>query len=110
MAYPKRFIVDTIRTLAFGAIGAAYAAIGAVLASPCRILSIKNLTDQTILFSVDGTNDHFILPTGGFEIIDISANRTTIENFFLSQGTIFYAQHNGVAPTTGAVYIEIIRS
>lgn len=110
MGYPKRLIIDTIRTLAFGGIGPAYAVIGTALLSPTRVFCLNNLTNQTLLFSIDGVNDHFILPSSSFKLIDVSTNRTTVENFFMPEGTLFYVKDDGVAPASGAVYVEIIRS
>jgi len=110
MAYPKRFIIDTIRTAAFGAIGAAYAAVGAALASPARIYCIKNLTNENLSFSFDGVNEQIVVPPNGFELIDISTNRTNQENFFLAEGTFFYVRHRGAAPASGDIFIEVIRS
>jgi len=110
MGYPKKPIIDAVRTAGFGAIGAGFTAVGAALGSPARIICINNLTDQTLAFSVDGANDQFVLPSASFKLLDISTNRTTIENFFLSEGTFFYVRHLGAAPTVGAVYVEIVRS
>ena len=111
MSYPKRLIADAVRTIAFGAITAAYAAVGAALDSPVRIFCLSNLTNQDVYFSIDGVTDQFIVPAGSFKLIDVSTNRTTIENFFLQQGVVFYARTVGVVnPTSGSVYIDIIRS
>lgn len=110
MGYPKRLIADTVRTTAFGGIGGAYTAVGTAIASPARILTLKNLTNQTLAFSDDGVNDKIVLPGNSFDKTDISTNRTTIENFFMAEGTVIYVRHLGVAPTLGAVYVEVIRS
>jgi len=109
MAYPKRITIDAARTVAFGGIGAAYAAVGGAVATAARIVILNNLTDQTLWISADGVNDQFILPAGGFKLIDVSANRTTVENYFIPEGTVFYVRHAGVAPTSGSVYVEILR-
>lgn len=110
MAYPKKAIIDPIRSAAFGSIGATYTAVGDSIESPIRIISITNLTDHPIYFSDDGVNDKFILPAGAGKVFDITTNRTNQENLFLSQGFYCYLKHAGVAPTSGSAYIEIIRS
>lgn len=110
MAYNNRLIVDPRRVLAFGAIGAAYAAIGAAVATPVRIFILTNLTDVDVDVSVDGVNDHFILPTNTFKLIDITANKVRDDGFFLREGTIFYIKQTVGAPTLGSVYVEIIRA
>ena len=109
MAYSKRLRLDEVRRLAFGAIGAAFAAVGASLDDPCRIFILSNLTNNNIIFSLDGVTDHFYLPSGGFKLIDVCTNRVRDDGFFVDAGTVFYARHEGgAAPTTGLVAVEII--
>lgn len=110
MSYPKKLIADPIRVLAFGGIAVAYAPVGTLLLSPARIFCLNNLTNVNLMASLDGVNDHFILPPGGFKLIDCTANRTTIENFFVAEGTIFYVRDIGVAAASGSFYVEVIRS
>ena len=109
MSYPKRAIFETIRTVAFGAIGAAFAAVGAAFGGPVRLIGLSNLTNQDLEFSDDGVNVKVILPAGAGKVFDISTNRTNQENFFLSQGDFAYIRHAGVAPASGSCYIEVIR-
>jgi len=108
MAYSKRVRMDAYRTLAFGAIGATYAAVGTALTDPARIFILTNLTDQAIEFSLDGATDHFYLASGGYKLIDCTANKVRDEGFFVPDGTVFYAQHAGVAPTSGLITVEVI--
>ena len=108
MAYPKRLRLDAVRSAAFGAIGAAYSAVGVALTDPCRIFCLTNLTDADVFFSVDGVTDHFIVPSNSFKLIDVSANKIRDEGFFLPEGTVFYVVRVAGAPTTGSVYIEVL--
>lgn len=108
MGYPKKAVFENIKTAAFGAIGANYAAIGTAFSSPARLLGITNLTDQNIFFSDDGVNNKVIVPPGAGKVFDVSTNRTNQENFLIAEGKFIYARHAGVAPTSGAVYIEAI--
>lgn len=108
MGYPKRLRIDAIRTVAFGGIGAAYAAVGAALTEPCRIFCLTNLTDVDVYFSLDGVTDHFIVPSNSFKLIDITANKVRDEGFFISEGTVFYIVRVAGAPTTGSAYIEVL--
>jgi hypothetical protein len=112
MAYPKRAIVDPVRTLGFAAIGAAYAPIGTPTASFARQIKLINLTDADVAISIDGVNDHFILtPTapGNVDTLSFCSNRTTIENCFLAEGTQFYVKDVAAATTSGSVYIQVLR-
>ena len=51
---------EPIRTMAFGAITAAYQPVGTPLENPARILKIKNATDVVLYVSFDGVHDHEI--------------------------------------------------
>jgi len=110
MAYKNRVKIDAIRSAAFGAIGANYSAVGAVLADPARILILNNLTDADVYFSIDGTNNHFILPPRSFKLIDITTNKVRDDGFFLAEQGYIWVKHTGVAPTVGSVYIEVIHA
>lgn len=108
MALNYRFAFDEVRSLAFGSIGAAYAAIGAQTTDAGRLFMIQNLTDQTLMFSLDGTTDHFPLPANGFLLIDLDANKTIQGGKLeLMARTTFYVRHIGVAPTLGTVYVSL---
>jgi len=109
MAYPKRALFETIRTVAFGGIGAGFAAVGAAFGGPVRLIGITNLTNQNLIFSDDGVNDKVIIPAGAGKVFDISTNRTNQENFLLPEGAFAYIRHAGVAPASGSCYIEIVR-
>ena len=110
MSYRNRFRIDPIRTAAFGVIGVNYSAVGTSLTEPARIFILNNLTDASVFFSIDGINDHFILPPNGFKLIDVTTNKVRDDGFFVSDGTVFYVKRVSSAPTSGSVYIEIIHS
>jgi hypothetical protein len=108
MAYPKRLVVDEIRSLGFASILAAYSAVGGALLEPCRIFCITNTTDQNIFISLDGVANNFIIPTNSFKLIDVTANKVRDDGFFVAEGSFFYVKRVSAAPTLGSVYIEII--
>jgi hypothetical protein len=110
MTHKIRAIIDPIRTLAFGAIGVNYAAVGAAVTDPIRILKFDNLTDVDLLVSIDGTTDHFVIPTTGFIVLDVCANKVRDDGFFIKDGTIFYVKRLGAAPSTGSLYITVIHA
>lgn len=101
-----RLLVEPVRTLAFGAIGAGYAGVGTAITHPARMIYIANLTDESLMFSFDGINDHFPLITGGYMILDISSNKTASQHFYLAEGDRLYVKQIGV-PTTGSVYFTV---
>jgi len=108
MAYPKKITFDTLRSAAFGAIGAAYAAVGDAFARPPRIIKISNATDADVFFSLDGTNDHDYISANGFVLYDLTANKVRDDGAFLAQGQNVYLKRVSGAPTSGAVYITVM--
>ncbi len=83
-----------------------YIGVGTAIANPARQFLIWNLTDALLQFSLDGINDHFVLPSNGFFLDDISSNTSLSQNFLLGQGTRLYVKTIGV-PTTGSVYFTV---
>jgi hypothetical protein len=95
-----------LKSLAFGSIGAAYAAVGTALQNPVNVVTITNTTDVQLLISTDGVNDHIVVPSQSWAVRDISAMRTaTSEDSTIKAGTQFYAKGT---PTVGSVYIEAL--
>jgi hypothetical protein len=95
-----------VRTLAFGGISASYAAVGAPSTDSCRMLLVQNLTDQTLMFSHDGTTDHYPLAAGSMFILDVTTNKTsTVSGFYISTGTTIYCKQLSGAPGSGGVYV-----
>lgn len=100
-----RLFPETLRTVAFGSISGTYTGIGIPFENEIRLFHLQNLTDETLLFSFDGINDHEILPTMGFLLIDCTSNRTNIGgSLVIAQMTRIYVKQSGV-PTSGAVYL-----
>ena len=105
MSLALRIVPEIVRKVAFGAIGAAYIGIGTAMSRPIRIFVVQNLTDATLMFSFDGINDHFPMPPNGYMLLDITANKTIDQGFFLAQGQRLYVQAELAFPTQGAVYL-----
>lgn len=93
-----------VQSLAFGSIGASYTAVGVAASNPTVIVHIQNLTDATLMFSYDGTIDHFPLVAGGFLILDLHTNHPNSSGLFLSRDTQMYVKQEGT-PSSGSVYI-----
>jgi len=106
MSLAIRLKAETVRSLAFGAIGAAYMGVGTALTRPIRFVLIQNLTDKVLMFSLNGIDDNFPLASNGYLILDITANKTREDGFFLAEGDRLYVKQTTAAPTTGAVYFS----
>jgi hypothetical protein len=101
-----RFEWEELRSVAFGAIGANYTAITPAFQNEGRIMIIKNLTDQAVLISGNGVNNGTIIPAGSAESYDLTTNRSEAGGTYVfSANSYLYVKHNGVAPTTGSLYI-----
>ena len=107
MSLAIKLLPETVRTLAAGAIGPAYMGIGTAFDHPVRIILVQNLTDESMMFSFDGVNDHFPLPSNGFLLLDVTTNKTERSGgFFIAEGTRLYVREI-VAPTSGDVYVSV---
>lgn len=106
-ALAVRLMPETVRTLAAAGVLAGYTAVGTAFLNPSRILIIQNLTDQSVMFSFDGVNDHLPLVSNGYIVIDAAANKSNVPvmTCCFAQGTIIYAKRIGT-PTTGSVYVS----
>jgi hypothetical protein len=111
MAYSAlslRLSAEPLRSVAFGAVGAAYIGIGTALSNAARIIQIQNLTDKTLLFSLDGVTDNFRLISNGFLLLDITANKTADQGWYLAEGQRFYVKQDAAgAPTLGTVDLAV---
>lgn len=108
MSYGSTAKFETMRSLAFGSIGAGFTIVGSAFTFPSRVLMVTNLTNQAIIFSDDGVNNSFILTSNSAMIIDMMTNRTAIDNAQFPKYMGISAKHNGVAPTSGAVYVSSV--
>ena len=107
----KRVYFDTLRSLAFGGISGAYAAIGTAFTINPRILIITNGTQGDMIISDDNTNasGKMFLKAGTSRVLDFCANMAQNRDdlFVVAIGTIFYVKQV-TTPTSGAVYLEAV--
>ena len=109
MSLAIRLFPEPLRTVAFGAVGAGYVAVGTPLAHPSSIFMMQNGTDVALLYSLDGVNDHFVVPSNGFILFDLVTNRTLPQGAFFGQGTqVYVKQGSSGAPATGNTYVTSV--
>ncbi len=100
---------ETLRSLAFGSISGTYAAIGSAFLNASRSLDIENLSDVTMTFSMDGVNDHFVIPAQAGKILDFSSNRGANANLLVvPANTVVYVKQTSGAASMGSVYVTNI--
>ena len=105
-ALSVRMYPEVLRTLAFGSISGTYIGIGTPLENPSLQIVIQNWTDQPVMLSWDGINDHFPLASGCAWDSDNTTNRAREQGLYIPQGQRFYVSLIGVtAPTSGAIYL-----
>ena len=106
----NRIAFEALRSLAFGGIGAAYAAVGTISSNPIRMIKIFNTTDIDLIISTDGVSDHDIITAGSGFVYDYGSN-STLPTGYLEQPkrTLFYVkQAAAAAASLGSIYITII--
>jgi len=106
MSYGIKIIPDTLRSIAFGDIGADYVALGSVFVHPMRIINIQNLTNAVLTFSFDGVNDHQVVPNESGIIFDFCTNRVGTLGAVIGIGTQIWVKQTSEAPASGDVYLS----
>jgi len=103
---------DTLRSLNFSGISAAYAAVGSPTTHPIRAVCISNNTHGDMLFSTDSSISagQLFVAAGSFKLFDIQANINPQfdDKYTLPVGAQFYCKQL-TAPVDGDVYIECLR-
>lgn len=107
--FTNRAQVDTLRTLAFGGIGATFAPVGTPFEFQARIICFTNTTNADVMFSMDGVADQLIVPAGSFKLFDVTMNHRPVnmDDFCFAIGTQWYVRY-AAATTSGSVYIEVV--
>jgi len=109
MAYGTKVAFEPVREVAFGSIGAAYAAVGTATTDYTRLIGCSNNTDAEIYVSFDGITNHLRLAASSFQLYDLTANAIHVGNF-ISQGTTIYVKRVSGAPTTGDAWFTVMYS
>ena len=103
-----RVLPETLRTVLFGAISGTYAALGTPLEHSAHAIILQNLTDTTMVFSWNGTNDHQVLAAGTSLVLDVTANKTSSAGaFYIAKSTQFWVKQL-TAPSSGSVYLTAL--
>jgi hypothetical protein len=110
MAVARAFF-EPLRSIAFGGISGAYAAVGTPTSNMIRQFCISNNTQGDMILSVDNTvaAGQMFVAAGGFLLIDVMSNMNprTDDKFLLPIGTQFYIKQV-TAPVAGNVYIQTL--
>ena len=100
---------EAVKTIAFGAISAVYASVGAVTSNEVRLICITNGTEGDMYFTTNTAQDEYFVAAGSNKIFDCQANNTpkTDAKWVYEIGTQFSVKQIEV-PISGSVYIECL--
>lgn len=108
MAFGTRVRFEEIRELAFGGIGANYAAVGGSTGDHTRLVAMYNTTDTDVYVSLNGVTNQLRIASGSGKVYDLTTNKVRDDGLFIDQGTIFYVKRAAGAPSTGRVWFEVM--
>lgn len=100
-----KLLPEALRSLAFGSVSGTYAGVGTPLSNPSRMILFQNFMDEAVIVSFDGITDHVPVAGSGFVLMDVTANKTVSQGFYIAEGTRFYIKQESSAPTSGNFYI-----
>jgi hypothetical protein len=107
----KKAKFDTLRSLGFASISAAYAAVGSAVENNPRIFCISNNTAGDMIFSFDPSDSagQMFVKAGSFKLFDLTSNMIPgkDDGLQIAVGSILYVKQI-TAPTSGSVYLEYI--
>ena|SRR6185436_14603758 len=100
----KQLTYDTMRSRDSATFTGSYQTLGSVFTHPASIVKIVNNSNVLVTISIDGVNDHDILPANSFFLYDETANSPHTENVYMRSGTQFYAKGSA---GIGLVYLVV---
>ncbi len=104
-----RVVVDPIQSLPFGSIGAAYMGIGPAFDNSARMVLIANYTDELLMFSWDGINDHLPLLSNTIVLLTITQNDEDVSDYCAFPALSRVYVREITVPTTGSVHVTQFR-
>lgn len=100
---------EPLRSIFGAAITEDYGGVGLPFANPVRILKVTNLTNQNVLISLNGIDDHDIVPATGFFLYDYSSNKANAAGLLEQpQGDRIYVKAESTLPTSGNLYVTVV--
>jgi len=100
---------EPLRSIAFGGISGSYVGVGLPFSNPVRILKVTNLTDEDILVSLNGIDDHDIVAANGFFLYDYASNKSNAAGLLEQpQGDRIYVKAESDLPAIGNLYVTVV--
>lgn len=98
---------EALRSLAFGGVGASYAAVGAALANPSNLLVLNNSLDVGVLVSFDGSTDHTFLAVNETLQISFGGAKEGTGKSSLPKRTVISIKQAVGAASSGTFYASV---
>lgn len=104
----RKILSEAVRSIDGYLITSSYQNLGAALTEPALIITLKNTTDKTLFISEDGVNDHYELPAGTADSVDITAASREHRMGAKPKGTQFEVKGvSGDLPTSGKIILQV---
>ncbi len=104
-----RMLYEPLRGTDFSDITGAYTGIGAPFANPILWFHIINNTNEDVVISLNGIDDHDIVAANGFFLYDYSSNKANAGGLLEQpQGDRIYARAQSSLPTIGSLYVTVV--
>lgn len=101
----RRLTYEALRSIDSTTFTGSYQALGTALNNAASIVKIVNNSDVLVTVSIDGTNDHDILPSSSFFLYDVTANSSRqSDSIFIEKGRQYYVKGSA---GTGSVYLVV---
>lgn len=106
MAYTNQVQYETIRSIDSSTFTGSYQALGSAISHPACIVKLVNNSNKDVTISINGTNDHDFLPSGGFMLYDYTSNTPSgsVNGVFAPQRRQYFVKGSA---GTGSVYLVV---
>lgn len=100
---------EALRTVAFGSVGASYAALGSALSNESVVIYIRSTLNKDAYISFDGSTDHIYVGSGDLVVYDLGANRYADARLVVPKGTQIYQKRGpGGASSSGSLFVSVV--
>lgn len=106
-----RAFFESLRSLGFASISAAYASIGVPTTHPVRAFCVTNNTAGDMIFTLDATDaaGQMFVKAGSYKLYDVQANQNAqFDDKYVFPVGSQWSVKQLTAPVSGAVYVECL--
>lgn len=100
----RQITYDTMRVFDSSTLTGSYQKLGSAFTHAASIVKIVNNSTVLVTVSIDGVNDHDVLPANSFFLYDETSNSPHTENTYLRAGTQFYLKGSA---GSGNIYLVV---